>query len=170
MAIPIAWAVAALAVGVGIEAYGQYQTGQSQKEWSEYNAAVARQQGENAKAAAEIEERQKRRQKEAFLSQQRARYLASGVTMEGSPLAAMEDTAANFEMDALLIRKRGELGLWSAEQQAALSVMEGKAAARAGKIGATSTLLTGAGEIASFKMKSAYYKAGGTGKMKVGGK
>jgi len=142
-----------LAIGVGtalagtaMSAYSQYEQGKSQQRWSEYNAAIAERDAESARQSAEYEAGLTRKEKEKTLARQRALYGKAGVTLEGSPLEMMAETAGEYEMDALMIERGGKLESQRYRSEAQLSRMKGSAAKRAGYYGAGSTLLTGMGK------------------------
>jgi len=134
------------AIGTAVGAYSQYEQGRSQQKWSEYNAAIAERDAEFARQSAEYEAGLIRREKEKTLARQRALYSKAGVTLEGSPLELMAETAGEYEMDALMIERGGKLESQRYRSEAQLSRMKGSAARRAGYYGAGSTLLTGMGK------------------------
>ena len=135
--------------GTGLSVISQAQQGKEQQRWSEYNAAIAERDATAAKAVAEHEASQKRRDTERILGRQRALYGKAGVTMEGSPLELMAETAAEGELDALMIERTGKLRGQRYGEEATLSRMRGASSRRAGYWGAGTTLLTGAGRGAS---------------------
>lgn len=135
--------------GTVLSAYSQYEQGQSQKEWSEYNAAIAERDAAASRQTAEYEATEKRKETQRLLGRQRALYGKAGVTLEGSPLLMMEETASEGEIDALMIEREGKLRSQHYRSEAALSKQKGRAAARAGYWGAGTTLLTGAGSAMS---------------------
>lgn len=135
-------------IGTGISVMGQIEQGRSQKKWGEYNAQVAERDAETARMNAEYEAGLKRKESERLLGRQRALYGKAGVTLEGSPLLLMAETAAESEMDALMIERGGKLQAQRYRSEATLSKMKGAAAQRAGYYGAGSTLLTGASQTA----------------------
>ena len=137
-------AVVVSAVGVVTSAYGQYEQGQAQKKWGSYSAAVAERDAETARLNAEYEAGLQRKETQKLLGRQRALYGKSGVTLEGSPLLMMAETAAEGELDALMIERGGRTQAQGYRSEAILSRMKGGAAKRAGYYGAGSTLLTGA--------------------------
>ncbi|MCD6149205.1 hypothetical protein J7J13_00265 [bacterium] len=96
-----------MAIAAGFSAYSSVKQGQSQAAWNKYNAQVAKRNAKAAKAVAEAEAARKRRETQRLLGRQRAVYGKAGVTFEGSPLLVMEDTAAEGELDELLIKYRG---------------------------------------------------------------
>lgn len=143
MAEPGTWLAISAIAGTAMSAVGQVQAGQEQKKWSEYNAAVAARDAEASKQAAGYEAGQKRKETERLLGRQRALYGKAGVTFEGSPLELMEETAAAGELDAMMIEREGKLRGSRYMEEAQLSRMKGRGAARAGMWGAGSSLLTG---------------------------
>jgi len=152
MADPVTWMAIATVTAVaatGVSAVSQIQQGKEQQKWSEYNAAVAERDAKAATAAAGYEASQKRKETERLLGRQRALYGKSGVTMEGSPLELMSETAAEGELDALMIQRTGAVSAQRYGEEATLSRMKGSSAKRAGYWGAGTTLLTGAGSAAS---------------------
>lgn len=187
MAAVTALAIASLAtaaVGTGIAIYGQRQAAKTSQAVGEFNA----QQGEeNARQVAETADynarllenqalqtemdareniRRKRAENKRYASMQRARFAASGVTEEGSPLEVMSDTAALLEMDALEVNRQAQIrmnelragasetrrtGTFQADQyrkQAGFDRQYGSAQARAANIASVGTLLQGASNIA----------------------
>ena len=142
-------AVVVAAAGAATTAYGQYEQGKAQKKWGSYNAALAERDAETARKNAEYEAGVQRKETQKLLSRQRALYGKSGVTLEGSPLLLMAETAAEGELDALMIERGGRTRAQGYRSEATLSRMKGSAAKRAGYYGAGSTLLTGAGQTAT---------------------
>jgi hypothetical protein len=170
----IAAAAAATMAGAGIGAYGQYQAGKAQQAMANYNAKVQQQTAEynnklaqNAAIAEEqaqsVRSQQMRDDKRRMLSSQRAGFAKTGAAMEGTPLTVLAEQAGMMEHDILLAkhesdvrartyRQEGAMGLWTGRSQAAMSRFEGSQAAKAGRIGAGATLLSGAGSVAGMGM------------------
>lgn len=142
-------ALVASVAGTALSVYSQVQQSKEQKKWSEYNAAVAERDATAAQQTAEHEAGEKRKETQRLLGRQRALYGKAGVTLEGSPLLMMEETASEGEIDALMIEREGKLLAGRYQSEAALSRMKGSAAQRAGYYGAGSSLLTGAGSAMS---------------------
>ena len=133
-----------LLAGTAMSMYGQIQSGQRQAEAEEYNAQIAEQQATSATLRGKTQADLDRRRGESFISTQRARYGASGVTFRGSPLEVMAQTAEDIEYDALMTE-------WEAKTKASYYSAEAENRRRAGKravtdsyIGAGMTLLTSA--------------------------
>ena len=66
-------------------------------------------QAQHARAQAAADEAEARRTARKDLSKRRAQIGAAGVTVEGSPIEILADTAAEHEIEARDIRNRGEL-------------------------------------------------------------
>lgn len=131
-------------------AYSQYQQGQQQKAWHQYNAKVADREAKAEREASRFEAKQQKRQARMLLSKQRAMVGASGVEAEGSPLLVMEDTAAQLAIEGAQIRTQGARKVGRYRTQAILDRMQGRSAAKAGRLRAGASLLSGASE-ASYK-------------------
>jgi hypothetical protein len=126
-----------------VSAYGQYQQGQQQAQAAEYNAAVARQQAEASREAGKLEAARIRKQKERLTGRQRAMYAKAGVTMEGSPMEVMLDSATDAEMDALITEYNYETQARQAGSQASMSQWRAGVYERTGTQRAGATLLQG---------------------------
>ena len=130
--------LAASAVGTGVAIYGQQQAAKTAASVGDYNAKISKMTGDynaavseqNAKQVADTSEynaqvlesqalqtemdareniRRKRIENARYASTQRARFAASGVTEEGSPLEAMAETAALLEMDAQEVNRQAQI-------------------------------------------------------------
>jgi hypothetical protein len=151
-----------MVAGGVVQARAQQQAGEAQNiqaqneaRIAEFNAQVARRQGEAEAAALEAKARRQAKKGERVIGTARAAIGKSGVAFSGSTLAVLADTATELERDRLTIlresilaRQRGEsraagLGL---EAQAART--RGKALKRAGKTKALGTLLSAGGKAA----------------------
>ena len=115
-----------------------------QQKAAKYNAKVAENQATAARNAAAIREQQHREQVRRLAAGQRAGYGGAGVTGEGSPLLVMADTLEQAELDAQRIRYGGEVSATGLQSQARLQRFQGDQYARAGALGAGTTLLSGA--------------------------
>lgn len=147
--------------GLGLQMKGQYEAGKaadaqakSQAAWNDYNAQIAEREAGETQAAAAYEESKLRKGGERLKARQKVLYAKAGVTPEGSPLDVMEQTAAELEMDALMIRRGGQLGYQRYTAEAGLermvgrsALLRGRAARRAGRWGAAATGLSGAAQL-----------------------
>ncbi|WPB83094.1 hypothetical protein [Sediminicoccus rosea] len=76
-------------------------------------------------AAGEAEEARRRLRSQFILADQRARYGASGVTMEGSPLEVLAFSAGQEELEALTIRHNTGMRVNDLTMQGAATRLEG---------------------------------------------
>lgn len=148
-AIPyIYYGVVGISAAVG--AYSVVSQSRAQAAWGKYNAKVAERNAMMAKLGAEKEAGRKRAEVRKLLARQRAVYGKAGVEFEGSPLLVMADTAAEGELDALLIEYRGLTQSQAQRSQAELDRMKARATKRAGWYGAGQSLLGGAARAGSY--------------------
>jgi len=148
MAVAAPVMIAMTVAAAGFSAYASVKQGKSQAAWNKYNAQVAERNAKAAKAVAEAEAARKRRETQRLLRRQRAVYGKAGVTFEGSPLLVMEDTAAEGELDALLIEYRGLTQKQAYRSQAETDRMRAQQAKAAGWYGAGTSLLGAASNTA----------------------
>ena len=141
--VETALAVASTAASV----IGSLQQGQSAKAAANYNARVAENNAIAARQAAAAEAARERDRALRLTGAQRAAYAKGGVTMSGSALDVIGDTAAQAELDALTILYGGEARARAAEADAAGQRYAGRQAQSASYAGAGSALLTGASRI-----------------------
>ena len=162
-AIP-AWVSTAFTVGSGVVgAVGAVQGANATAAAAEYNAKqseadalVADQNRKSAMQTAALAAEDKRRENRRLISSIRAGYGGSGLTMEGSPLDVLADSATEAELDAQRIEYEGQasardaaLGVMSAERSGNLSRMEASGARATRWRGAGSSLLSAGGRALS---------------------
>ena len=125
---------AALLLGGGtiLNVMSQLSQGSTAERLAEREAEQARMQGR---------EREKLIRKSGARAKGRLRAAIgkSGVTLEGSPMDALAESAMNIEMDAINAR-------YGAESQAQATEFEGQARKRASRVGAAASLLSGTGQ------------------------
>jgi hypothetical protein len=144
--IAIAAAVAAAAIAAGGTIYATQQQAAAQKT----QAKIAEMQGEQARQEAAAKEQRLRREAARKRGAIEAAYAASGVTSEGSPLAILEETAIDSELDALAARYEGANALWSGRTQGSLLRSQAQATKTAGYFEAGAQLLGGVSRGASY--------------------
>lgn len=150
MAIPAFLGAAATPLAVGgtaLGAIGTIQQGRAQQEASNYNALVSRENAISAQQNATLNEAAFRRQSARLVGSQIANVGASNIAMTGSVLDVLEETIAIQEVDALNIRRQGQLQARSLEQQARLDIAQGRAAQASSMFGAAGQLLSGFGRL-----------------------
>lgn len=144
-------AIASSILAAGLSAYGSYQSGKAQAAQAEFQAKQA---NANAKAALEegrVAEAQQRRKVAQTMGTQRASLAASGADisdMNSSAQNILGDTAQWGDYDANLIRYNSEMQAWNYQNQGTQYAAQAKQASRAGAIGAGTSLLQGASQVA----------------------
>lgn len=108
-------------IGTVVGGWAAGKAGRYNAEVNETNARLVR---ANARAA---EERQ-RRFGSKVLGKQRAAVGASGIKMSGSALDALEDSAAELELDALMLRHAGDIAEYGYKATAELDRSRAKMA------------------------------------------
>lgn len=171
VALPVI-AVAAAVAGTAMSAYSMYSSGQAAKKQGEYQAKVAESNAEASRLAGldaqnrgAQEAADKRQETMRLAARQRA--MASGVDPDSGTMEAMQDETQTLgNLDALKVfnnAQREAYGLNIERQnylsQAAGARMAGADAARAGTIGAASSLLSGASQASYMGYK--FNKTGG---------
>lgn len=132
-------------LGLAAAAAGKIRAGQSAKAKGKYDAAVYERDAGVARDQATALALRQQREATKVTGAMRAAYGAAGVTVEGSPLDALEESAGQAELDRLTILHNGELKAIGLNDSAALSRAAGKAAATSGYVDAVGTLFGGYG-------------------------
>lgn len=135
---------AASVAGTVVSAWSSIEAGKQQQKAAEYNAAQQFILGIQEKARRELEARRHREQALRLLSRQKSLYLKAGVAMEGTPLEVIGQTAAEAEMDALIIEKTGQGEYLERLAKMGMFQEMGAGYEYAGYLKAGTTLLTGA--------------------------
>ena len=163
--------VEALIAGMVLQGVGQIQAGrvaaseaESAKRVANYNAAVMEQEAKAVRAKAGFEQR--RHAKRATAKMSELQLWQAGTGTIGSGLLE-EEQEAELEIEGLLIGYEGEVEARRAESQAELDRISGKlakqrgrAAKKAGYLGASSTILTGLGMAGMYKKPPGLTPAG----------
>lgn len=142
--------VAAIAkgVGLGIKTIGAVRQGEAEGAAADYNAAVDEQNAQLALKQAGEQERRTRLISRKQIGKQRANIGSSGITLEGSALDALEESAANAELDALNVRYQGQLQAYAYRTRSQLYRYQGKNARTTGYLNAAGILVGGIGDVA----------------------
>ena len=148
MCEPMTAAMALMAVGTGLQAYGTYQEGKAESQANKYNAEIMRQKARDAAEAGEKEKQKAALQNKQLLGRQMAQFAANGIDLTSdSPMEIFQQTAEWGERDRQEISDNTAREMWGYNSQASLYDSAAKNAKRAGKIGAFTTLLNGAGNL-----------------------
>ena len=160
-AIPGGLATAFSIGGTVIGAYGAMQAGAAGEAAGEYNAriadrdaAVADQNRQLNLTQTRIAADDKRRENRRVMASIRANYGASGLSLAGSPLDVLADTAVEQELDVQRVEyegrvrgREGALQMLGLGEDAALSRLEGASARTRGNYSAIGGGLSGAGNV-----------------------
>ncbi len=157
-------ATALAALAAVVSAAGAVQQGETARKSAEYQAAIAENNALAARQQAEHDERQHREKARQVLSAQRAKAAKGGVlTEQGSPLFVSTDTGESAEIDALNIRRGGQLRATDYQSQAALGRFQGQATQQQSYLQAGSSLLSAAGSAyTDFRKAEAAKRAAGS--------
>lgn len=140
MAVPL------MIAGTLAGAYGQYQAGEEANAVAKYNQQVKEREAQAAEQRSLIESRKQAQAAARQMSELRTGLGASGVvTTEGSPLEILGEQAKQSELQNLEIGYEGQTSATKLREEGKMIRREGKAARRAARIGAGTTLLTGFG-------------------------
>lgn len=137
-------AMAMAIAGTVMAVMGALQQGKAASNAAKHNAAVNDRNALIARQQAEEDVNRQRRDTRRRMGSIRARYGASGVTLEGSPLDVIEDSAAEAELDALTIQHQGELKAQGFDINASMDRTRAKVERQAGFMKAGTALLSGA--------------------------
>lgn len=154
-------AIAPILMGIGavLGAVGSIQQASAQASAAKHNARVGEQNARMAADQAKEDERMQRIRGMKALGTTRAGFGAAGVTLEGTPLDVLEESAAAIELDALKIRHGGEVQAAAYRNGASLDRAQASAAKTSGYLSATSALLGG-----GIRVYDRMYPAGAEGK------
>ena len=133
--------VATVAGGV-MTAAGQISGGRASSSAERFNASVSRANAQATRISADLDIVRQRKQAEAFKSRQRAGYAKAGVKYEGSPLEVMIDSAAQLQMDSVIMDYNARTQMSQLEQQAQQSEVSADIYKRQGYLRGAKTLLS----------------------------
>lgn len=142
-------ALALAVIGTGLSAIGSIAAGQAKQQAADYQAAVANNNARYARQVGQVDAENQKVSTGQVIGAQKAAQAANGVDIgSGSALDVRTSAAELGELDALTIRNNAENKAKNYEAQATLFQMEGKADALSGWLGAASSIVGGASNIA----------------------
>lgn len=143
-----------MAAGTTFSAVSSYYQGKWAKQLAEYNAKVARMQGQIALERGVEAEKRQRMVGSQVMGTQRAAYAGQNVLLDdGTAMEAAGQSAYFGEIDALTVRNNAALEAWGYKQSALNSSIQGQMAYAQGISNAIGTILGGAGQMASASAK-----------------
>ena len=138
------------AIGTGISVKASNDAADAAENVAAMNANEQRKQANKEAETAAENARRAEQEKTRYLATQRAQLAASGLAMEGTPLAVLGDTAQALELQIMDLGADAAARQRALRQGAALSIYEGKSQASALRteglatgIQGTSSALTG---------------------------
>nr|VFK12029.1 MAG: hypothetical protein BECKLPF1236B_GA0070989_10297 [Candidatus Kentron sp. LPFa] len=129
-------------LGLGLSVSGALLGGIGANRTAEYNANLAMMNGEQEGERARQEAERRRRLLKREMGTAIARYGASGVNLEGSPLEALEEITRIGEEDALSLEAGANISAWRGEANAANYRAQGTGQMTDAAIKAGSSFLT----------------------------
>ena len=134
--------------GTIMQVNGIKQEGRAESKANQYNAAIMRQQAEDAKARGLEEQVSAARKNKQLLGQQRAMMAANGGDLSSAtPMEMFTQTAEFGEEDRQTIIDNTNREVWGYNTQATLYDMAAKQAKKAAKRNAISTILGGSSNL-----------------------
>lgn len=134
-----------LIIAAAIAAAGAIKKGQSAKKQGDYNAKIEERNAAVARDQANAAALRQQRSANKIIGGMRAAYGAAGVSVEGSPLDVLEESAGQAELDRLTILHNGELKAIGAIDNAALDRARGAEAESSGYVNAVGKLFSAYG-------------------------
>jgi len=143
-----------------IGALGAINEGKAGKLAGDYNAQVAENNAAYSRLQAQEEARRTRALARQVIGNARASYGASGITLEGTAMDVLADSAASAELDALTAIQTGEAKYAAYKNEARMERIAGKNAMKSAKLRAYGLLISGGQKAAA---QIAMAGAGGAG-------
>jgi hypothetical protein len=131
-------------VAAATSAAGAIYKGQAEGKAADYNSQIANQQAVLARQQGAEQSRRFDIQSRRDMGSIRSGFGGSGVSMAGSVLDVLGESAANAELDSLTIQHGAELKARGYESDARMSRFRGKTARTSGFLSASGELLKGA--------------------------
>lgn len=147
MADPVTAGLILAATATTFQVMGTMQAARANANAANYNAAVSSNNAVAARDQADADARRQRILGDKALGGIRAATGASGVTMEGSPLDVLGESAANAELDVLSIKYKGELRARGNESDATLDTARASNVRTTGYLASAGVLLEGGSKI-----------------------
>lgn len=129
--------------GKAAQAGGALAEGNAGRTAAEFDARVSDENARIEQANAEEQVERQRRLARRFLGRARASTGASGITISGSALEAIGDSAAELELDALTIKHESDIRVFSLKTDAENARLRGRLLRTKGQLTAISKLLGG---------------------------
>lgn len=126
-----------------MQAGQQQAAAQAQANAAYYNAAVAQNNATAAMQAAQADKLQQDRKNRSELASVQSKYLASGVTLEGTPLSVMDEQVVQGALESDKILHKGKVQAMNYTNEANMAQYQGDAALSLGSSQASGTIAGG---------------------------
>ena len=133
------------ALALGLQTAGPVMQGFQASKAEEFNASLMRANAQAIRHAADIDIYRQRKRAKSLHSTQKAKYAKAGVTLEGSPMEVMIDSAAEAELDMAITDYNAKVKMAQAESAAEQYEKSAKMYKMRGIMGGLNTLLTAGG-------------------------
>ena len=143
--------VTLLVVGTAVAAGGQVFAGYSANQQAKHQAGQQEEQARIALAESNRAADQKTVEQRKFLAEQRMAYLASGVSLEGTPGIVGADTFDQFQQEIDAIRRSGAANFRFGMDSARSTKANGRAQLISGFLSGAGTAFTGLSKTGSLK-------------------
>ena len=141
-------ALAASGTASVVQGLAAQAQGRANQRIAEYNAAMAERQGKAQMEAARLNSERLARQQRLAMGQNIAAAAKSGISLSGSVLDVLADTAYQYQLDRNLILTQGLNDYQTGSQRASLLRSEGKFSAAQGRSNALWAYLNGVSSVA----------------------
>jgi hypothetical protein len=146
--------VTIMVVTTAVMAGGQIYSGISADKSAKKQASAIDEQARIARQESEIAAGQKENERRKFLAEQRMAYLATGVSLEGTPLIVGDETWKEFQLEIDSIRRGGAAQASYLETEASTTRSTGRAQLVAGVTEGVGTLGSGLYKAGTFDKKT----------------
>lgn len=147
---PVTMTIAVVAMA-GSSIYSGIQADKAAKK----QASAIEEQARITREESEVAAGQKETERRKFLAEQRMAYLASGVSLEGTPLLVGDETFKEFQLEIDSIRRSGSAQASYLETEASTTRSTGRAQLVAGVLEGVGTAALGAYKAGAFSGSSA---------------
>ena len=138
-----------MGAATAMSAYGQYQQGQAAKQTARNNQIMAEYAAQDAVKRSEEDAIKVRQRADQIKGAQRANMAAKGLDLNVGTAGELQDQTDFFgQQDVATARTNGQRQAWSARASGDAAAAQGRFAADQANLGAFSTLLNGASQVA----------------------
>jgi len=123
--------------------------GKAEEKIAKFNAVQKEREARSRMEAASIQEERVAKQEKIVKAEQRAAFAKSGITLEGSPLGLLAETAGEFARERALTLREGMIQSGQLKSEASILRAGGKLSAQLGKAQRTASFIKAGGTMLS---------------------